>query len=408
MHNMTGQISGEAIESYLSDAAQRSDAYDLLKRMREDTPVFHSEAGPWMVLPYQLVQEAAKDSALSREAATEKTAPLIFNEGPALDVFKARMSTSDGERHRRLRRHVSRFFTPNAVNPWRSNMQAIITAVLDAAEDHGKMEVVSELAYPLPERLICEMLGVPYEDHKLFEEWSLAISNRPVTREDTPQSRVTATAAMEEFASYLRDLVAKRSTSLTDDLLSQLIMAEEEGERLSELELIALLTEMIEAGHDTTASLIASAVLAFMHHRDQWDRLCANPLLAPQATEEILRCYSPVHMALVRVPVENLEIGGCPINAGEVVIANWAAANRDPAVFDAPDAFDIGRLENRHLSFGFGEHFCLGANLARAEVQEVLRLLATRFPNLRLETAHPEWRSHGLVSGPKELLVALR
>ena len=147
-------------------------------------------------------------------------------------------------------------------------------------------------------------------------------------------------------------------------------MTQEEGERLNELELIALLTEMIEAGHDTTACLISSGVLALMRHRDQWDRLCANPLLAAQATEEILRCYSPVHMALVRVPVENLEIGGCPINAGEVVIANWAAANRDPAVFDAPDAFDIGRSENRHLSFGFGEHFCLGANLkAAAEVK---------------------------------------
>ncbi len=322
MDNETEQISPEAIEAYLSDAAQRSDAYDLLKRFREDTPVFHSNAGLWMVFPYQLVQEAAKDSMLSREAATEKTAPLIFNEGPALDVFKARMSTSDGETHRRLRRLVSRFFTPNAVTRWRSNMQSIITEVLDAFEDHGEMEVVSDLAYPLPERLICEMLGVPYEDHKLFEEWSLAISNRPVTREGTSQSQVTATVAMEEFASYLRELVAKRSTSLIDDLLSQLIMTEEEGERLNELELIALLTEMIEAGHDTTACLISSGVLALMRHRDQWDRLCANPLLAAQATEEILRCYSPVHMALVRVPVENLEIGGCPINAGEVVIAN--------------------------------------------------------------------------------------
>ena len=364
-----------------------------------------SETGPWLLMTYQLAQDALKNAVLSRKAATDKTVPTIFNPGPATDVFKARMSTNDGATHSRLRGIVARSFTPGAVNRWRPNIRAIITELLDAVSDKGRMDVVSEVGYPLPERLICEMLGVPYEDHKLFEGWSATISDRPLAGGGSSGAKVAATTALDEFSSYLRGLVETRSARLTDDLLSQLIVAEEEGEKLSELELIALLTEMIEAGHDTTASLITSGVLALMRHRDQWDRLCADPALAVSATEEILRCYSPVQMALVRVAEDDVEIGGCPVAAGDVVVANVASANRDPDLFDRPDVFDIGRPENRHLSFGFGEHFCLGASLARAEVQEVLSALAVRFPNMSLEETQVEWRSHGLATGPKELLV---
>jgi cytochrome P450 PksS len=361
-----------------------------------------------LVTDYSLVQFVLRDARFSRAAATAKSM-YLFDDAPEVvrQMWSAKMVNSDDPDHKRLRQIINRSLTPAAVARWRPRITEVVEELLDGVSARGKMDLVREFAYPLPERMICAMLGVPFSDHAKFEDWSVKILNRVIAGAGDEGVLRASTEAMLEFAAYLRDLVGTRKDDLRDDLLSQLITAEEQGDRLNDIELIAVLIELIAGGHDTTANLITQGVLLLMECREEWEELKADVSLVPRCVEEIFRLRSPIQLGLARVATEDVELGGVTIAAGESVLTSLAAGNRDPAVFADPDRFDIRREGNQHLSLGYGTHYCIGANLARAEAQEAFRGLAERLPGLRLAVGREElvWRETSLVVAPAALPV---
>ena len=392
---------------YLSDPAHRRDPYDLLDRLRTEEPVHHSDAGPWIISGHAEALAALRDKRLSRREATQRTALSIFMPGEALEIFFAGLTTSDGDVHARLRSLVARSFTPGAIAAWRPAIADVARGLVDELPTHGETDFVAAFSYPLPERIICRLLGVPAADHLLFGAWSARLTNRPPSGVASDEARQGATDALFEFRDYLQTFIAARRGAPADDLISQLITAEEQGDRLSDVELVSLVMELIRGGHETTANFMANALLLLLQHPAELAELRAAPARIAEAVEEILRVYSPVQMALTRVATEPVEIEGVTIPADAIVIVNLAAANRDPRLVESPDVFDVSRHEPRHLSFGFGEHFCIGATLARAEAQIGLTEVLTRLPGLELAVAVDEipWRDHALVNAPQALPV---
>ena len=256
--------------------------------------------------------------------------------------------------------------------------------------------------------MICTLIGVPFEDHDLFSKWTKALTNRVLTSKGNEDMRKAGTAAYVEWAQYLRDLVESRRSEQRNDLLTQLIAAEEEGTRLSDLGLITLLTELIGGGHDTTANVIINGVMTLTTRPDTWRQLAGNPALSEAAVEEVLRYRSPIQLSLGRQATEDVEIDGVTIPAGAPVFVVLAAANRDPGTFDDPEEAAFDREDNRHIAFGFGEHFCLGAALARAEAQVAFETLSRRLPHLRVTVPEGElpWRQSTLITAPAALPVA--
>jgi cytochrome P450 len=268
------------------------------------------------------------------------------------------------------------------------------------------MEVIGDLAYPLPVRVICEMLGVPEEDHPEFRAWSqVLVKSLDPDIGVTPEELQRRMKAIVESKAYFRQLIAKRREDPRDDILSALIAAEEEGDKLSEAELISISRLILIAGHETTVNLIGNGVFQLLRHPDQLARLQADPAgLARGAVEETLRCDPPVQFD-GRICVESVDIAGARIEAGQFVLMLLGAANRDPAKFENPDVFDITRNDDRHLAFGYGIHFCLGAPLARAEGEIALRSMAERFSDWRLLNEDPPYKEMITLRGLESLPV---
>jgi cytochrome P450 len=307
--------------------------------------------------------------------------------------------------HTRLRGLVTKAFTAKRIEDLRPRMQQIVDGLLDAALERGEMDVVADLAYPLPVTVICEMLGVPREDHHRFHAWSadLVVTLDPMVPGDV---MTRALQASEAFDAYLGDLIAKRRRSPKDDLLTALIVAEEEGGRLSQDELLSQLVLLLVAGHETTVNLISSGTFALLQHRDQLERLQAEPSLIKTGVEELLRYYPPVQLT-GRIPLEDMEIGGMSIRRGQQVVALVGAANRDPAQFPDPDRLDLSREPNRHMAFGGGIHHCLGAALARAEGQVAIASLVRRAKRIELREDQPTWKATITLRGLAALPVRL-
>ena len=313
-------------------------------------------------------------------------------DGPARGIFGDEMGQAvllflDPPDHTRLRGLVSKAFTPKVVERLRNRTQELVDGLLDtvAARGDEQMDVITDLAYPLPVVIICELLGVPAADHVTFQRWSRelagSIDPQPLR---TPEQEARIHTAAEAFAEYFADLIARRRQHPRDDLLSALIVAEEAGDRLSEPELLATAMFLLIAGHETTVNLVGNGTLALLRHRDQLDRLRDDPFLDRNAIEELLRFDSPV-MITQRITLEEYEIGGVTIPARQQIIPLLGAANRDPEAFPDPDRLDLGRdAAARHLAFGGGHHFCLGAALARLEGQVAIGTLVRRFPELEL------------------------
>ena len=299
--------------------------------------------------------------------------------------------------HERLRGLVTKAFTPRRVEEMRPRIQSIVDELLDAARDGG-MEVMGEFAYPLPVRVISEMLGVPAEERSELMRWAgdVARALDPVL---SPEVVERGSRAVEASVDCFRRLARARRSSLNGDLLSALITAEQDGNRLTEYELAATCLLLFAAGHDTTASLIGSGTLALLQHPDQLALLRNDPSLVRSAVEECLR-YQPSAQMTGRLALEDVEIGGKAIRKGDRVMVCLGAANRDPEVFRDPDRLDITRPNLRQIAFGGGIHFCLGAALARIEAQVALGTLVRRMPSLRLSGEKPRWREsfslHGL------------
>jgi pimeloyl-[acyl-carrier protein] synthase len=379
-----------------------ADPYPTYRQLRTEDPVHHSPLGFWVLTRYDDVVAALRDPRLAKEAIAAFVAARF---GAPVPIMGLSMLDRDPPDHTRLRRLVSTAFTPRVVEGLRPRVQQIVDGLIARAREKGSMDLIEEFAYPIPVNVICEMLGVPVEDHERFKGWSLDIARGLDSILLPPDSDVPkrSVASRTALAAYFRELIAKRRASPRADLLSGLIAAEEAGDKLSENELLATCILLLIAGHETTVNLIGNGTLALLRHPDQLRRLRDNPALIGTAVEELLRFDGPVQRT-ARIPSEDVVIDGRTIAKGEMVMPFIGAADRDPVQFPDPDRLDIGRTDNRHIAFGWGIHFCLGAPLARVEGQIAINTLVQRLPKLALATDTPQFREsltlRGLASLP--------
>jgi cytochrome P450 len=378
--------------------------YPFYRALREEDPVHESPLGFWVCTRYDDAVMILRDPRFGREGMADLLESRL---GIAQDSAHTRdMLFRDPPDHTRLRGLVSRAFTPRVVEVMRPHIQEIVDGLLDRVEGAGAMDVIEDLAYPLPVTVICEMLGVPTADQDVFKGWSNDIARSldaailPAGSDVLPRGREARLA----IAEYFRSLIATRRKDPKPDLLSALIAAEEEGNKLSEGELVSTCILLLVAGHETTVNLIGNGLLALLQHPDQLLALRDDPALIQTGVEELLRFDGPVQRT-GRMTMADVEIGGKNIPKGSVVVSVIGAANRDPAHFADPDRLDVARQENRHIAFGFGIHFCLGAPLARIEGQVAIGTLLRRMPALKLVSDTPEWRESSVLRGLKTLPV---
>jgi cytochrome P450 len=393
------------------DAAVRADPYPVYRRMREEEPTHRSPLGFHVFTRYDDCLTVLRHPQMSSDGRNAAGFAEFLEQQPAARKMAKAMEGKrpflllDPPDHTRLRGLVSKAFTPRTVEGLRPRIQQVVDELLDAVEPKGAMEVVEDLAYPLPVVIICEMLGVPASDHERFKGWS-----RDLARGLDPDFVQPAEALERRFETvlafheYFRDLIARRRSDPGADVLTALVHAEEQGDTLTEDEVLGTCTLLLVAGHETTVNLIGNGVLALLRHRDQLAKLRADPTLIKSAVEEILRYDPPVQFD-ARVATTDIEVGGVTVAQGEQPLLILAAANRDPQQFDAPDTLDITRVDNRHLSFGHGAHFCLGAPLARLEGQLALGTLAERLPRMEPAADVPVYKENLILRGLAALPV---
>jgi cytochrome P450 len=309
--------------------------------------------------------------------------------------------------HTRLRRLVSKAFTPRKVEQLRGHVGEIFDDLMSGWTGDETFEVMSGLAYQLPVIVICELLGVPVDDRHQMEGWSSDASRLLDFAQIDEATAMKGMYAAMSFINYFNGLFEARRAEPQDDLLTELIKAEEDGDKLTEEELRSIVLLLFVAGHETTMNLIGNGLFALLTNRDQWERLVADPSLIPSAVEEVLRYDGPVHIT-GRIATTDLEVAGHVLPKGSNVVTLLAAANRDPDKFPDPDRFDVGRADNHHLTFSHGIHYCLGAALARLEGQVVFGKLTERYPDLQLavDPDEVEYREHFVLRGLKALPVA--
>ncbi|HEY4398161.1 MAG TPA: cytochrome P450 [Acidimicrobiia bacterium] len=395
----------------------RENPYQFFEMLREHDPVHQTPFGVYLVSRHADASAIVRDPHLSTDqqnsdlfrAFAEANAPAGDTAMDQDLMNSVVMLFMDPPDHTRLRSLVSKAFTPKMIERLRVRIQEVVDERLDAvdARGDGRMDVVTDLAYPLPVVIICELLGVPPEDHATFSGWSseLAASIDPDPL-ISPEQRERIDAAGNAFLEYFTDLIERRRQSLRDDLLSALIEAEEGGDRLSEEELLGTALFLLIAGHETTVNLIGNGTLALLQHRDQLERLRDDPSLDRQAVEELLRFDSPVQLTQ-RITMGDYQVGDVTIPKGQNLIPLLGAANRDPAEFDDPDRLDLGRENaNRNVAFGGGYHFCLGASLARLEGAVAIGTLVRRFPDIEL-AGTPERRTTFTLRGLEHLPVSI-
>jgi cytochrome P450 len=396
-------------ESSLFTPEVLADPYPLYRRLRSDDPVhWEAEDERWMLTRYADAVALLRSPVASsdRVQALRRFVPSHLR--PLLDLRSNSMLNCDAPRHTRLRLLVNKAFTARAVEALAEKIQHLVDGMLDAVQPRGRMDVMAELAHPLPVIVIAEMLGVPPEDRPLFKRWSHDLSliaggagsPRGLSMDDY---RRTADS-FGELSNYVGKIVAQRRADPRSDLLTALGQAEEAGDRLTEPELYANSALLLVAGHETTTNLIGNGTLALLRNPDQLDRLRREPSLVPSAVEEFLRYESPVQF-VTRLLKEDLGLGGKQLRAGQSALVMLGAANRDPEQFPDPDRLDVGRADNKHVAFGLGTHFCLGAQLARLEGRIVFETLLRRMPNLRLD-GDVHYRKHFNLRGLEALPVA--
>jgi cytochrome P450 len=381
-----------------------ADPYPFYRRLREQDPVHQTSMGFWVLTRYDVCVAALRDPRFGREEFQQMLAAVYG--GEESDRLPRSMLFRDPPDHTRLRALVSKAFTPRVIEQMRDHIQEIVDRLLERAQRQGGMDVIEDLAYPLPVTVICEMLGVPVDDHASIRGWSadIARSLDVIGLPSDPSIADRGRVARRALADYFRALVPVRRARPQPDLLSGLLAAEEQGDKLTEPEVIAMCLLLFIAGHETTVNLIGNGALALLRHPDQLARLRADPALIPNAIEELLRYDSPVQRT-ARITTTDVEIDGRPIAKGAMVVTALGAANRDPAQFPDPDRLDVTRRDVRHISFGYGIHFCLGAPLARVEGQIALGTLLRRAPGLGLAEPSPEWRESSVLRGLKRLRV---
>ena len=374
------------------------DPYPLLRRLREEYPVYWSGSiGGWILTRYDDMVVTFKDvSHYSNEGRLGKAVEYLPAESRArLKTFEDHYNVkslihSDPPDHTRLRALITKAFTPRVVEAMRPRMQEIVNELLDPVQQAGGMDVIKDLAIPLPVTVLAEIFGVPKSDIHLFKDWADNILTFQGVNKPALELLERAQKALVEIRAYLGELIEVKRRQPGEDLLSELVAAESEGDKLSETELRNSCITLLVAGHETTTSLIGNGLYTILAHPDQWRLLQDDLSLLTSAIEEMLRYESPVARQ-PRLIKQDAEMGGKQFHQGEMVFQMLNAANRDPAYFTDPDRFDIRRQPNRHLAFGVGIHFCVGATLARTEGQIVFSTLMKRLPNIRLVDEKPNW-----------------
>ncbi|SDZ45927.1 Cytochrome P450 [Bacillus sp. 166amftsu] len=373
-------------------------------------PMGGIDSQAWMITRMEEAIQVMKDHVYftvdrrSIDGNSDIEQTLTGNDDPSASpkFLTESLNAVDEPDHRRLRMLVSKAFTPKYMESLRPRVQKIANELLDSVQDQGKMDIIKDYAYPLPINVISDMLGVPQKDRAKILVWSEAIANGLGLGRQDPE----VAANLRAFGKYIVQLVNDKRHHPADDLISQLICIEEEGDRLSEAELLSMIKLLIFAGHETTSNLIATGTLMLLDHPDQLKKLKADLSLIPSAVEELLRFNGPATIAGPRFATEDIELAGHHIKKGDMVIPLLKSANRDENQFTQPEELDITRKIKRHLAFGHGIHMCLGAPLARLEGDIAFTTLLRRVPNLRLSISRENvtWQfklaSQGLTSLP--------
>jgi cytochrome P450 len=382
-----------------------ADPYPVLAAIREATPIFRNEnTGQWMLTRFTDIAETLRDrrmgrtySHLYRHEQFGRSAP-----DPRWSAFQQHESWSllclEPPDHTRLRRLIAKVFTPSAVAALRPTIEGFSTELLDACEAQETFDLLADYAQPYSVAVICSMLGVPRADTRFLLDWSHDIV-KMYELSTTDEVRERANRAAAEYIAYTRDLIAEKRRNPDGLLLSELVRVEDGGDTLTDDEIVSTTMVLVEAGHEATVNTLGNGFRALMNHRDEWDRLVRREVEARVAVEEMIRWDAPLQLFERWVLAEGVEIAGHAMSLGDEVAMLFGSAQRDPRRFPDADRFDIGRGDASHVGFGGGVHFCVGAPLARLELEVSVQGLATRFPNLSLSQAptyHPTFVLRGL------------
>ena len=410
MTSVSSTAESQALLLQLLDPANRADPYPLYKRVLDRGPVQLPEANLTVFSAYRDCDEVLRHPSSSVERLKSTIAQRMLADGvitrPAAPPGFLFLDPPD---HTRLRKLVSKAFVPKVVNELQPEIAELVDGLLERIAEKGRFDVITDLAYPLPVAVICRLLGVPLEDEPGFSHASALLAQAL-----DPFFTVTGepSAGMEEriragqwLRDYLHDLIEQRRSQPGDDLMSRLIAVEESGDQLTEDEIVSTCSLLLIAGHETTVNLIANAILAMLRHPAQWAALGADADRAPAVIEETLR-YDPPVQLVGRIAADDMTIGDIRVAKGDTMLLLLAAAQHDPAEFTRPETFDPDRKALRHLSFGHGVHYCLGAPLARLEAAAALTAVTARFPQARLDS-EPAYKPNVTLRGMSSLAVAV-
>lgn len=391
----------------LADPAIFADPYPLYQRLRGRYPVhLDSHLGCWVVTSYSDVVAGLANRDLSSERAMQGT---VLQEkdwqelSPLFTYISQLMFYADLPKHSRIRGLVNKAFSARMIERWRTSIQNIVDEQLAIVQDKGKMDIIKDLAFPLPAQVIADMLGIPAHDRDQFKCWSDDLvdflGNPPTLAQCTRLMQ-----SLQEFMEYFREIVAQHRKAPKDDLVDALLSAEDQGSMLTEDELLVNCVGLFAGGHETTMNAIGNGMLALLRNPEALEDLRVQPSLIVSAVEELLRYDSPVQFT-ARLAKQTTRIGRQKIYKGQKVMLMLGAANRDPAQFREPDRLDLCRQDNRHLAFGFNIHYCIGAALARLEAQIAIATIVQRAPHICLDVAPLEWQENLSFHGVKALKV---
>src|SRR2546421_9126694 len=396
----------------VTNATFKANPFPFYAQLRAEAPVFPvtvpmpTKQRAWLVTRYSDVQDVLKDARFAknpRNAMSPEQLKKLPWIPPMFKPLEHTMLDLDSPDHTRLRALVHKAFTPRLIEQMRDQIQALTNELLDRVEPNGGMDLIADFALPLPLTMIGRILGVPAQDNQKFHRWSKTLISAGTNR-----NLLVLIPSIMSFMGYLKKLIKERRAYPKDDLVTALVQAKDGSDQLSEDEILAMIFLLLVAGHETTVNLIGSGSLALLEHPDQLAKLRSEPALIKMAIEELLRFVCPVEMATERYAREDITIAGTTIPRGELVLAVIGSANRDANYFDNPDSLDVTRENNKHLAFGLGAHYCLGAPLSRLEGQIAISTLIRRMPNLRLSIAPDQirWRGGIILRGLEALPVA--
>ena len=410
MTSVSSVAEPQALLLQLLDPANRANPYAVYKQFRDRGPMQLPDANLTVFSAYRDCDEVLRHPSSSVDRLKSTVAQRMLAEGAtARPTGPPGFLFLDPPDHTRLRKLVSKAFVPKVVNELQPEIAGLVDGLLDRIAERGRFDVISDLAYPLPVAVICRLLGVPLEDEPEFSRASallaqaldpfFAITGEPA---DGMQERIRAGQWLRE---YLHDLIGQRRSQPGDDLMSRLIAVEESGDQLTEDEIVSTCSLLLIAGHETTVNLIANAILAMLRHPAQWAALGADADRAPAVIEETLR-YDPPVQLVARIAADDMTIGDTQVAKGDTMMLLLAAAQHDAGEFERPDIFDPDRKAFRHLAFGRGLHYCLGAPLARLEAAVALSAVTARFPHARLD-GEPAYKPNVTLRGLSSLAVAV-